>query len=236
VKTKKNYFIFLVLALVIPPVFADLTPLNDESKNEYNESKDRVIIFLNGTSSAGKSSIAYKLQEHSNEPMLHVGCDHFFGMMHPKYFSNDLNADQGYSFIRDTSKSMPVFTVQKGPVGQQLSHAMHRAMKTLADNGFNLVIDEVLFAEEDFLDYQNVFHDYRVYFIAVKPPLEVVEQRESDRGDRLIGLARGLYDLVYLNKSYDMKIDSSKMTPDESARAIMEYIDTHPHPKGLQSN
>ncbi|MBA3237554.1 MAG: zeta toxin family protein [Parachlamydiaceae bacterium] len=228
--------IFMALTLVMLPIFANIISIDDERKIEYNDPKEQVIIFLNGTSSAGKSSIAFKLQEHFKEPMLHVGCDHFSAMMHPKYFSNGLHADQGYSLIPETSKPMPAFSIHKGPVGYQLSYAMHRAMKSLADNGFDLVIDEVLFAEDDFLDYQNIFHDYRVYFIAVKPPLEVVEQREIERGDRVIGLARGLYDHVYMNKSYDMEIDSSKMTPDESATEIMEYIDAHPYPRGLQSN
>jgi chloramphenicol 3-O-phosphotransferase len=40
-----------------------------------------MIIFLNGCSSSGKSSIANALQYSSKQPMLHLGIDTFFQMM-----------------------------------------------------------------------------------------------------------------------------------------------------------
>lgn len=39
------------------------------------------IIYLNGTSSSGKSSIALSLQQMLGEPHLRLGVDTFLGMM-----------------------------------------------------------------------------------------------------------------------------------------------------------
>jgi chloramphenicol 3-O phosphotransferase len=38
------------------------------------------IIFLNGCSSAGKTSISKAIQELSDTPWLHIGIDTFIGM------------------------------------------------------------------------------------------------------------------------------------------------------------
>ncbi|MBS0585452.1 MAG: hypothetical protein JSR76_04015 [Verrucomicrobia bacterium] len=42
-----------------------------------------MIIFLNGTSSAGKTSVAKKIQELYPEPLLHMGIDSFFFSIDP---------------------------------------------------------------------------------------------------------------------------------------------------------
>jgi len=44
-------------------------------------------------------------------------------------------------------------------------------------------------------------HRLRVLFVGVRCPLAVAEQRERERGDRLVGLARGLFDGVHTRRS-----------------------------------
>lgn len=66
--------------------------------------------------------------------------------------------------------------------------------------------------------------------------MHVVEAREKIRGDRGIGLTRGLYDLVYQDKIFDLELDTSEMTPEESAQAILNYIKMNPHPTAFQKN
>lgn len=36
----------------------------------------------------------------------------------------------------------------------------------------------------------------------------------------------GLYNLIYSDKIYDLEIDSSKLTPEESARMMINFIHT----------
>lgn len=196
------------------------------SLNAEINSEKPFIVFLNGTSSAGKSSIAFQLQSMLH-PSLHVGIDHFLIMMHPDYFGDGPLVSQGFSLIREKDE---VTQIKVGPVGKQLAYAMHRSMKALIDNQFTLIIDECLIDDEAFKDYLELFREYKVYFIAVKPPLEVAIQWEKERGDRLIGLAKSQYPLVYNNKLFDLEIDSSLGSPKECAGKILEFIHNNPNP------
>lgn len=195
-----------------------------------------MIIFLNGTSSAGKTSTAKKIQELYPEPMLHIGIDHFVFSTDPRFLGEGAESHLGYQFIRKDDSFGPKIEIQKGPFGKQLSQALHRAMRVVVDHRIHLVIDDLLFTEEDFRDYLELFGNLEVFFVALKPPLHVVEAREKARGDRGIGLTRGLYDLVYQDKIFDLEIDTSKMTPEESAQAILDYTKKCPHPTAFQKN
>ena len=53
-------------------------------------------------------------------------------------------------------------------------------------------------------------------------PLDVLEAREIARGDRAIGLARWQFDKVHRGMTYDFEIDTSTLTPDACAAAIMQ--------------
>jgi len=51
-------------------------------------------------------------------------------------------------------------------------------------------------------------------------PLEVLEARERQRGDREIGLARWQHERVHRNIDYDLKLDTTRATPLECAERI----------------
>ena len=51
-----------------------------------------------------------------------------------------------------------------------------------------------------------------------------------------MGLARGLYDAVYENKIFDLVVDSSHLTPEESAQMILDYIQANPQPTAFRKN
>lgn len=193
------------------------------------------IIFLNGSCSAGKSSIASQLQRMVH-PSLHVGMDHYIKMMDRDYFDKGPFASQGFYFEKDPENPSIITHIKLGPVGEQFTYAMRRSIKALIDNQFNLIIEELLFDDKAFKDYLELFRDYKVYFIAIKPPLQIAEQREKERGNRIIGLAKAQYDHVYKNKIFDLEIDSSLCSPRECADKIMEFIQNQPNPRAFQSN
>jgi chloramphenicol 3-O phosphotransferase len=53
-------------------------------------------------------------------------------------------------------------------------------------------------------------------------PLDILEARERQRGDRRIGLARWQYGRVHKNDVYDLEIDASRATPLECATVIKQ--------------
>ncbi len=195
-----------------------------------------MIIFLNGTSSAGKTSTAKKIQELYPKPMLHMGIDHFFFSVDPRFMGEGQESHLGYQFIRVDDSMGAKIVVKKGPFAKQLSQSLHRALRVVVDHQIPLIIDDLLFIEDDFRDYLNLFEDREVFFIALKPSKEVLERREQQRGDRGIGLARGLYQSVYEKKIFDLVIDTSHLMPEESAKIILDYIQANPHPTAFQKN
>lgn len=192
------------------------------------------IIFLNGTSSSGKTSISRALQELHQEPLIYTGIDSFFLDMLPSHFMfNGPRAQEGLFFEITESKEQSV-KLHIGEYGKRLFKAMPLCIKALADMGNKIIVDEVLFENDRLTDYLEVLKDHTVYFIGINAPVEVIENREHARKDRIIGLGRSLIDLVHSHgKKYDLEIDTSKMTSQEAAQAILDYISQNPCPSAF---
>jgi chloramphenicol 3-O phosphotransferase len=189
-----------------------------------NKNNQPIVIFLNGTSSAGKTSLIQHLQDAFPTPFIHIGIDHFLVMLPLRYVMEGEEAHLGFHFISKENTEHPEREIIKGQYAHSLNHVMRSTMKNFLAQNLSLIIDEVLFADEDYHAYLELFKDYKVYFIAIKPPVDIASQREQMRGDRLLGLARGLYNQVYDNKHYDLKIDTSCLLPNEAAACIIDFI------------
>jgi len=192
-----------------------------------------VIIFLNGTSSSGKTSIAKELQRQLDEPFLHVAVDHFLQMMPDICFGIDPTegevASQGIYWKTVNHGDQTWFEIHVGLLGHRLMSGMHRAMAVLAA-GNNLIIDDVLLYREWLEDYLLVLRTFKVLFVRVSCPIEVVERREYERGDRMVGQARGDFARVHAHQLYDLEVDTSISSPIECAQQIMHRLQDGPPP------
>lgn len=175
------------------------------------------IILLNGAGSAGKSSIARALQALAEAPFLHVQMDTFLDMM-PEPLQTQAD---GISYEEAEADGKPSVAVKVGPVGARVLRGMRHAIAAMAEQGNNLIVDDVL-CDGEIRDYRRLLsaHDLRV--VGVFAPLPVLEQREVERGDRLVGLARWQFDRVHRGVDYDLTVDSGALSPVECARRIKE--------------
>ncbi len=185
--------------------------------------KEVNIIFLNGVGSVGKTSIANSLQDILQEAYLHIGIDHFFVMLPQKYLPGGSKAEEGVNFITEESINGPITKVHCGNVGKKLFTSMKKAMLDLAKEGFNLIIDEVILGDE-FEEYKRLFKDFNFISVGVFAPLEIIEKRERERKDRTWGLSRWQYNIVHSNKKYDLEVDTSKLSPEECAEQIKQFL------------
>lgn len=177
------------------------------------------IILLNGIGSAGKSSIAKALQQITAEPFLHVAMDDFLNMLPPLYFDHP----DGLVFETLTEDGKPSVAIQTGIVCERLLSGMRRAVAAMAEAGNNLVVDEVLMgAGEASAEYARLLAPYRLHWVGVMAPLNVLEARERARADRMIGLARWQFPRVHAGLAYDLEIDTSRISPAEAARIIKD--------------
>ena len=173
------------------------------------------VILLNGVGSAGKSSIAKALQAITVEPFLHVSMDTFLEML-PEKYSNHRDT---FTYRIDSEDSKPTVVIETGPVGERLMRGMRRAIAELARQGNNLIIDDVMLAGER-AEYDQLMSGFAFFVVGVFAPLDVLEERERRRGDRMIGLARWQYDRVHAGATYDLQVDTSKLNPMECASRI----------------
>jgi chloramphenicol 3-O phosphotransferase len=97
---------------------------------------------------------------------------------------------------------------------------MRHAIAAMAAQGNNLIVDDVLLGEDKAADYAQLLRPFDVFRVGVFAPLNVLEARERQRGDRLIGLARWQYDRVHTGIEYDLEVD----TGTASAVACAELI------------
>lgn len=161
------------------------------------------IIFLNGTSSSGKSTLAIKLQEISEEIFYHVQLDTFCDMIHEKFF------DSHFTGTEDLAATV-----------------MHNFILSLSDNCKNVIVDTVIENHHESWLKESVLllHRMPVTFVKVTCPLEELERRELQRGNRDIGLAKWQTSHMDFNDIYDLKVDTYKNSTEQCVKIILSRL------------
>jgi chloramphenicol 3-O phosphotransferase len=157
-------------------------------------------IILNGTSSAGKTSIAKAIQRLSSEPFIHISLDDFTEM-----------------FRWDAIESAEM---RKACHRHSIS-SLHQSIRVLLSGQFPGVIDHVFEQDAWYEDCLAALEDHQVFVVGVHCPLEVVRHREMARGDRRIGLAEWQFPLVHKNRRYDLEVDTSTRSSEDCAAEIL---------------
>ncbi|MFC3578222.1 chloramphenicol phosphotransferase CPT family protein [Streptomyces yaanensis] len=171
-----------------------------------------LIVFLNGTSSAGKSSIAAELLRIVDEPWFHMPVDAFHAMRS----GPELPSDELKAMLRRTWRGY------------------HRAVAGMAAAGNNVVVDHVLSERWRLRDCLELFPAQDVVLVGVRCPREELERRERARGDRPLGLAARQIEVVHAHGVYDLELDTSRTDPAECARRIKEFLPGRPTPTAFQ--
>jgi chloramphenicol 3-O phosphotransferase len=106
----------------------------------------------------------------------------------------------------------------------------------LGCRGNNLIIDEVLFNDQQLKSYVDKLADHTVYFVGVKCDLAIMQEREYLRRDRALGLSNDQFDRVRTGiREYDLTVDTSNSSVFDVAREIIDFIDSTQNPKGFNN-
>ena len=114
-----------------------------------------------------------------------------------------------------------LIVIKTGPVGERALRGMRHAIVAMEEEGNNLIVDDVLLGSEK-KEYADLLSPFEPYTVGVKAPLDVLEGRERERGDRLIGLARWQFDKVHQGMIYDLEVDTSSAPPLECAALVKQ--------------
>lgn len=189
------------------------------------------IILLNGAGSSGKSSIARSIQHLSHELWLTFGIDTFIEMTSYPSIGKE---GEYFSFVPGENNRGATMRVELKDSGKQLFGLMADFAVLLANQGYNLIIDEVLFDEDHLKLYVEKLVQHNVYFVGVMCDLPIMQEREFLRRNRAIGLSNDQFDRVHEGiRSYDFTVDTSSSSMFEIATNIIDFIDNHKNPQGF---
>jgi len=167
------------------------------------------IIFLNGVSSSGKTTIAKTLQKKLTEPYCWLSVDNFLDTMDERFLNDQewLRAG-GVEWIW---KALECF---------------HKSIKLFSDIGLNVIADHVV-QKQDWLDEcLDLLRDSDVLFVHVTCPLEELNRREKERGDRQIGQGESQLEMLLPKGGiYDITIDTFNSSKEECADEIIKLLD-----------
>jgi len=185
------------------------------------------IIYLNGPSSSGKSTLARALQNTLRDPFLVIGIDKVIGMMPERL--NDWNYDtitDGFSWqpVIDKLGHISAYKIHVGPFGKRMIHALKDIVVMLAQSGHYIIIDDVSFGKMGVDAWQDVLRNFNVFWVGVSAPISILEQREKERGNRKIGSARWQAEHVHVDVRYDLMIDTYEKSIDDNVALIQHYL------------
>jgi chloramphenicol 3-O phosphotransferase len=193
------------------------------------------VVVLNGTSSAGKTSLALAFQElraARRDCWIVIGIDDFIGKLPGQWIHVDAwqgpYGSDGVRLERDDDTAR--FRV--GEIGRRLLSGYRRSVAELARCGLNVVVDDVMIEHHEWDEWQGALAGVPVVWVGVRCNIDVVVQREADRGDRARGIARGQAETVHRYPVYDLELDSTSDAAGVLAGRLDAYLEGVETPRG----
>ncbi|MEV6281926.1 AAA family ATPase [Kribbella sp. NPDC051770] len=164
------------------------------------------IVFLNGASSSGKSTVAEELLRTLDGAWYHLAVDHY----HRARSRHDWSEEE----------FLPIF--------QRTVRGFHRVVAGMASAGNDVVVDHILGERWRVVDCLETFAGLPVYLVGVHCALPELERREQARGNRTIGRAALQFPIVHQDLRYDVEVHTDQQTAQDSAAQIAARLSKPP--------
>ena len=192
----------------LPPV-----PASGRTRKRGPKNGRKRVILLNGPSSSGKSTLAKALKA---------------------LIAEKLNARYEIVSIDDHMKIGTDETIYEDDVFEISGDMLDEVSELLsgADAADGVIVDHVITSERIFTQFTEAMRPYRVHTVRIVCPIEVLKQREAERGDRCRGSAEASFEYLYPKEGYELSVDTHIMTPEECAAAIVSGLGLVPLSRG----
>lgn len=165
------------------------------------------IIFLNGVTSSGKTSIVEALQEREDAFFYVVANDLFQEMIGEKYLRDNYWKYLGEVII-----------------------LMYHTAKLFSDLGKNVIIDGILVEQQELQPHyeqmKNILKDNPLEVVEVYCPLEICRKRNLERGNRYELQSQEQYEIMAEDIEYSCRVETHIQTSEECAEIIMHTLFT----------
>ena len=193
------------------------------------------VVVINGTSSAGKTALAEAFQEVravAGECWLVFGIDDFMPRLPRRWVAYDAwsgsLAGDGVRLERDGDRAR----YRVGALGRRVLSAYRRSIAEIARAGLNVLVDDVTIEEHEWDEWCAVLAGLHPVWVALRCDADVAVAREAARGDRALGLVRGVVDLVHRFPVYDLELDSTGTCAGDLAAQLSAYLGEAGTPAG----
>ncbi len=163
------------------------------------------IIFLNGVTSAGKTSIVEAIQERDDVFFYVVANDLFQEMVGEKFLREDY-----WKYL------------------SEVIILMYHTAKLYSDMGKNVLIDGILVEKDEIKPhYQQlleILKDNPLDIVEIYCPLNICRKRNIARGDRYENQSNEQYELMAKDIEYRLRVDTSVYSSNECADMIINAL------------
>ena len=163
------------------------------------------IIFLNGVTSSGKTTIVEALQARRDMFFYVVANDLFQEMVGEQYLEEDY-----WKYL------------------SEVIIMMYHTAKLYSDMGKNVLIDGILVEREQikphYQQLMEIMKDSPLDIVEVYCPLEICRQRNIERGDRFESQSEEQAELMNKEIKYRMRVDTSRFSAEECAEQIVKEL------------
>lgn len=163
------------------------------------------IIFLNGVTSSGKTSIVEALQERRDVFFYVVANDLFQEMVGEQYLEENY-----WKYL------------------SEVIILMYHTAKLYSDLGKNVLIDGILVERDEIKPHyeklMEIMKDSPLDIVEVYCPLDICRKRNIERGDRFESQSDEQAELMSKDIQYTMRVDTSVNSPAECAEQIVKAL------------
>ena len=184
------------------------------------------IIILNGTSSAGKSTVAKELKNMLNNYFLTSIDDFMTGLPDSLHGYSDQSDPGDYACHTKLSEDGRVildFTIT--PKGYLWFGRFLKGIDAMCSEDVGIIFDMIVPDEKMLLFLADHLKNHEVYFVCIRCTEEIRKQREAQRGDRGVGMYLLNADYIYNHCRHDIEVDTSMQSAHSAALEIKNKLE-----------
>lgn len=163
------------------------------------------VIFLNGVTSTGKTTLSKEIQLQSHENFYHISNDIFQNMVSNKFLEED--------YWKYLSEAITM---------------MYYTARSLSDHGINVIIDGMLLEKTELKNHyelmRKILSDCPLILVEVVCPLEECRKRNIQRGNREELQSYEQNKIMTQNIKYDVSVNTYLNSSEKCAKKILQKI------------
>lgn len=201
------------------------------------------LLIITGTTGSGKTTTCKEFVARADDLWLHFGADQFLGGVIPAKFvdGGPRSTDVLRKVPDDPANPDGPRHLELGRYGMGAIDAFHAMVAAGVRAGANLVMDHITTIDPPLL--QSCLRHLRelpVFFVALKPPLDVIPDRLDARLDKIVSaldrkqtsianqntkrMADFLYRQILSHDHFDLTVDTDRHSPSEVADMIAQAL------------